>query len=328
MLNFCTLFDSNYAAKGLAMYQSLIKTCPNFHLYIFAFDDLLEANLLKMNLPMITVISLRNFEDDKLLSVKPDRTKVEYCWTSTPSIILYCLNNFKLDHCTYLDADLYFFANPAVLIEEMGNNDVLITSHRFSEQYEQTTTSGKYCVQFNTFKNTENGLAILNKWRNDCIDWCFNRYEDGKRGDQMYLNPWPEIYQGVHVLEHLGGGVAPWNMQQYKFEKNKQGIQGIELSSNKRFELIFFHFHYVFCVKKSIFREFSFDIYELPESTRRVVYLLYLRFLIKSYRYCKQFDKNLDGLATEIYSKSWLAYLKTIHKRYINDNKRFLYWIG
>jgi hypothetical protein len=328
MLNFCTLFDSNYAAKGLAMYQSLIKTCTAFHLYIFAFDDKLEENLIKMNLPHISVISLKDFEDEELLAVKPSRTMVEYCWTTTPSTILYCITKYNLDHCTYLDADLYFFSNPKVLIDEMGDCDVLITPHRYSKKYDQTLTSGKYCVQFNTFKNTENGLDILIKWRNDCIDWCFNRYEDGKRGDQMYLDKWSEIYNGVHELEHLGGGVAPWNMQQYKFIRNKQVIQGIELTSNKQFNLIFFHFHYMFSVNKSFFREFSFDIYELPESIHKIVYIPYLKFLIKSYRFCQKYDENLDGLATKQFDKSWFAYFKIIRKRYINNNKRFLYWIG
>jgi len=328
MLFFCTLFDSNYSAKGLAMYQSLMKTCPSFHLYIFAFDDLLEENLLKMNLQHITVVSLTEFEDEELLSVKQGRTKVEYCWTSTPSTILYCINKYQLNHCTYLDADLYFFSNPKVLIDEMGDCDVLITPHRYSKMYDQTLTSGKYCVQFNTFKNTVNGIAILKKWRSDCIDWCYNRYEDGKRGDQMYLDSWTKTYQGVHELEHLGGGVAPWNMQQYKFINSKQGIQGVELLSNKQFDLIFFHFHYMFSVKKLFFHEFSFDIYDLPENIRKVVYVPYLKSLIKSYRYCKKYEKKLDGLATEIYAKSWFSYLKMIRKRYMNNNKRFFYWIG
>ena len=41
MINFCTLFDSNYSAKGLAMYRSLVHCCPSFHLYIFAFDEVI-----------------------------------------------------------------------------------------------------------------------------------------------------------------------------------------------------------------------------------------------------------------------------------------------
>ena len=39
VLNFCTLFDSYYLDKGLALYLSLKKVCDNFRLYVFCFDD-------------------------------------------------------------------------------------------------------------------------------------------------------------------------------------------------------------------------------------------------------------------------------------------------
>ena len=61
MINFCTLYDSNYSARGLAMYESLVRHCPSFHLYIFAFDDILASTLKKMSLKDVTVITLSEF---------------------------------------------------------------------------------------------------------------------------------------------------------------------------------------------------------------------------------------------------------------------------
>jgi len=82
---------------------------PGFSSIYFAFDDQIDSNLRKMNLPNITVISLHELEDEELLAVKPTRTKVEYCWTTTPSTILYCINKYQLDHCTYLVCRFVFF---------------------------------------------------------------------------------------------------------------------------------------------------------------------------------------------------------------------------
>src|SRR5436305_15288172 len=102
MLNFCTLFNSNYLARGLVMYDSLIKNCKSFHLFVFAFDDNTFQYLKKLNLKHLTVISLAEFEDSERLRVKPGRTAAEYCWTCTPSTIRYCLDVYHLDHCTYI----------------------------------------------------------------------------------------------------------------------------------------------------------------------------------------------------------------------------------
>jgi len=230
-------------SRGLVMYDSLLKSCSDFHLYVFAFDDKCFDFLKSQKYENMTVISLKEFEDEKLLGIKPTRTAAEYCWTCTASTILYSIKNFGLDNCTYIDADMMFYSDPIVLFNEMGRKSVLITEHRYSKEHDQSKDSGKYCVQFVTFKNDANGMAVLNWWRAACIDWCYDRMEDGKFGDQKYLDDWTSRFEGVHELEHLGGGIAPWNVDQYLFEQSEGEIFGTELLSGKKFEAVFFHFH-------------------------------------------------------------------------------------
>ena len=243
--NFCTLFDSNYLTRGLALYYSLEKHCADFHLYIFAFDEKSHQVLKKINLSKATIISLTEFEDDELLKVKPSRNKAEYCWTSTSSTIFYVLQKYKVEMCTYLDADIFFYSSPKPIFDELGSKSILITEHRYSPQYNKEVKSGKYCVQFITFKNDEYGLKALKWWRERCIEWCFARYEDGKFGDQLYLDDWTERFEGVHVLQHPGGGIAPWNVQKYEFSKENNRLIGIENQSDKKFDVIFYHFHHL-----------------------------------------------------------------------------------
>lgn len=243
--NFCTLFDSNYLTRGLALYYSLEKHCADFHLYIFAFDEKCYEVLKEINLSHATIISLTEFEDDKLLKVKPSRSKAEYCWTSTSSTILYVLEKYKVDMCTYLDADIYFYSSPQPIFDELGSKSILITEHCYSPQYNKEVKSGKYCVQFITFKNDEYGLKALKWWCERCIEWCYARYEDGKFGDQLYLDDWTERFEGVHVLQHLGGGIASWNVQQYQFTNENNRLFGTETRSGNKFEVIFYHFHYL-----------------------------------------------------------------------------------
>ena len=243
MINFCTLFNSDYLSRGLMLHDSLIRHCSSFHLYVFAFDNNTLDFLNAQKFPNLTVISLEEFEDEELLNLKNARSVAEYCWTCTPSIILYALQKYSLPQCTYIDADLYFYSDPAVLIDEMADKSILITEHRYTPEVDQTPNCGKYCVQFVSFKNDEFGLQALIWWRSSCIAWCFARAEDGKFGDQKYLDDWPQRFKGVHELQHLGGGVAPWNIQQYSFSLIDGKLRGTQISTGKKFEIIFFHFH-------------------------------------------------------------------------------------
>lgn len=245
MYNFCTLFDTHYLTRGLALYYSLEAVCDDFHLYIFAFNDKCYDILKKFNLAKATIIPLKDFEDEELLRVKPTRSIAEYCWTSTSSTILYVLKNYKVESCTYIDADMFFYSSPKPIFDELGDKSILLTEHRYSPQYNKAIKAGKYCVQFVTFKNDAHGLEALNWWRLRCIEWCYAKYEDGKFGDQLYLDDWTERFEGVHVMQHLGGGLAAWNVQQYEFSKINNHIKGKEILTGKVFDAVFYHFHYL-----------------------------------------------------------------------------------
>lgn len=279
-MTFCTLFDSVYLSRGMAMYESLRENSDDFHLYIFAFDDLCDKFLRGKNLKYVTVISLCEFEDERLLSVKENRSAGEYCWTCTPSIILYVLNNYNVDHCTYIDADLFFFDSPQILIDELGDSSIMITEHRYTKRYDQTSTSGKYCVQFVFFKNDLYGRKALEWWRNACLDWCYARQEDGKFGDQKYLDDWCVRFEKVHELKHLGGGVAPWNMQQYSFFKENDRIYGVEKDTGKKFGIVFFHFHALLFLSPVYF-SFSPDYIKDSKNIYRYFFMRYISTILK-----------------------------------------------
>jgi SAM-dependent methyltransferase len=238
---FCTLFDVNYLPRGLVLYRSLAEECTDFRLRVFCMDEDVKQLLDRLALPRLVPISLAELEahDPALLAVKPTRTQVEYCWTATPAICLHALEREpELDQITYLDADLMFFADPAPLFDELAGDSVLIVPHRYAPRWRHSEeTSGRFNVQFLTFKRDERGLAVLRWWHDRCIEWCYARVEDGKMGDQKYLDDWPDRFTGVHVLEHPGGGLAPWNVGRYEL-----GRRNGDVFVDGR-PLIFYHYH-------------------------------------------------------------------------------------
>lgn len=320
MLSFCTLFDSNYLTRGLSMYYSLIDQTEDFHLYIYAFDEFCVEVLNKLALPNVTVVPLAELEDASLLRVKPTRTKVEYCWTCTSSTILYTLKKFGASVCTYLDADLFFFSEPSVLVNEMGSNSILLTSHRYTKKYDKTDKSGKYCVQFISFRNDKRGTNALNWWREVCLDWCYARNEDGKFGDQKYLDDWLSRFEGVHELEHLGGGVAPWNIQQYQFTKRDGQMWGLEKATKRNFKLVFYHFHDIrFLIKDRV----DLGFYFLPKDVIQLMYKPYLRSIMDKEQLVSDLFDESTRIRRPLREKiDWKFYFK-IAKRKIKgiDNR-------
>jgi hypothetical protein len=279
-LYFCTLFDSNYLTRGLAMYLSLKKSCPNFVLYIIAFDDICLKILFRLKLENVVVISLAEFENEELLKVKPTRTRQEYCWTCSSSSILYCIQKYDLEMCVYIDADMIFFEDPQVILDEMGDKSILLTEHRLPEEGNKIEKNGRYCVQFMPFKNTLQGMTALTWWTDRCIEWCFNRFEDGKLGDQKYLNDWTTRFSGVHIMEHLGGGVAPWNMYRYNILDKEGKLVVKEKKTEIEDDLVFYHFQstklfYLFGTIIAVYWPYDSDL----NGAAKKIYQAYNRYL-------------------------------------------------
>ncbi|MDO8722362.1 MAG: hypothetical protein Q7J31_09050, partial [Syntrophales bacterium] len=212
MYYFCTYFDRNYLSRGLAMYRSLREHCPEFRLWVLCMDEAtLEAST-QFDLPEVELISLPDFEkdDEPLVWAKQNRSQVEYYFTCTPSLPLYVLNHWpEVNLITYLDADLFFFASPAPLFEELGAGSVAIIGHRFPPHLRDKERYGIYNVGWLSFRRDENGFVCLNWWRERCIDWCYDREEDGRFADQKYLDDWPSRFQNLIVLQHKGANLAP-----------------------------------------------------------------------------------------------------------------------
>ena len=290
-LFFVTLFDSYYMSRGLTLYESLKDHMENFVLYIIAFDQNAYEKLEELHLKNVVLISQREFEDEELLAVKSHRSRGEYCWTSTPKAILYVMEHYHVPMVTYLDADIYFYQSPEILLREMQNTeDVLLTEHRYSPYCDQTATSGIYNVQFMPFKNNENGLQILNWWKEKCLECCCIDTEKGICGDQKYLDGWMQQFGGIHVLQHPGGGVAPWNVDQYTFRIQSNHVILVDKLSRVRYPLIFYHFHNMKIYDKDVVG-LTDGMYKIPDTAVTYIYKEYIR---KMKLVCEKYQLNIN----------------------------------
>ena len=280
--NFVTYFDKNYLPRGLCLYNSLVKQKIDFVLWIVCTDEVTYKFFEKNNLQNIKLVKLEDIENNELLNVKKKRNKTAYFWTITAFCIDYILNKFiSEDRVTYLDADIYFFKDPTCIFDEFeeSNKDVLITKHSYAPELDLSKVSGHFCVQFIIFKKG-NGQVVLEDWKKSCLNWCSTNIEDGKFGDQMYLNDWPLKFKSyIHILGKESFAMGPWNALRYPFS-----------------DAIFYHFHGIKIVNnKTLF----LGLFDIPERTINNLYKPYV----------KELKENIKNLNTQhIYPASQITF--------------------
>jgi len=253
----------------------------------------------KKNFSNVTVVPFNIVENEELLAVKDSRTVGEYYWTIKATCIKYLLSDLKLNFVSYIDADSFFYSSPELFFEELGDKSVLIVPHNFSPKYVREIKNGIYNAGFISFKNDRLGLIALDWWNENCIDWCFSKKENGKFGDQMYLNALSK-FEGVHTLKHKGA-LANWNVQQYSYNKENDSLVGIT-KTNEEFEVIFYHFHYLKFLSSY---EVELGRKYLSKEILNIFYKPYIKFLLELAPIESQ------GVTTKNFSwKSPILYLK------------------
>lgn len=276
MYHFCTYFDSNYLLRGLTLYRSLQATGCIFELHVLTLDERAQSILTSLALPNVHLVPLTTLEnwEPKLLHAKADRGRIEYYFTLSPVLPLYLMEEYpEIGLITYLDADLYFYRSPEAIFSELGGQSILITEHRFPAHLWEKEKFGRYNVQYQSFRRDEQGLACLERWKEQCLEWCFDRLEDGKYADQKYLEEWPSRYNRLVVLKHKGAGVAPWNWATHRMQ-----LEGGEVSVGGE-ALIFYHFHGVKIFHPYFISNGLLDFGLMPYRLRRWFYVGYLRQL-------------------------------------------------
>ena len=280
MLNFITLFDKNYMSRGLVLYNSLSKHCKlGFCLYVLAMDDVTESYLRSLSHKNLIVITVQNMKEmyPVLIRLEKERTRGEFSWTLSSFSIQYCLRKFNLDSCTYIDSDICFYNEPQLLVDELGDKSVLITEHNYTPEYDQSATSGKFCVQFMYFRNNEDGNKVLEYWRSKCEEWCYNRMEGGKFGDQKYLDDWESRFEGiVYNCRNIGCGVAPWNVQKYDVTLENRTLFVTDRITKIKKPIIFFHYHALAEIGE---KRWCLSQYRLQQAEKDLLYKPYINKL-------------------------------------------------
>jgi hypothetical protein len=254
--NYVTYFDHNFLLQGMALHESLRRQQADSKLWVLCLDEEVEIQLKVLRLVGLRTISLQAIETPELVEAKRNRSRTEYIFTLTPFIFEFVYAQDRaIDRVTYLDADIYFYKNPMLLLQPFidSNKSVLVTDHAYGPEYSHLAAQyGTFCVQFMTVKKTAVGLYVIRAWQRQCLEDCAIPRHGGKQvfGDQKYLEDWPQKHSdAIYILPEREESLAPWNVNHYQRKFGRQ------------YYPVFYHFQsYRVFHRKWIQLCFGFDI--------------------------------------------------------------------
>lgn len=244
-LYFCTVSDSKFVLETTALFNSLKRETQKINqtvsLTVLCLDDLSYTLYPKIN-NQIKVVSLKDLNDPELMQTKSSRKHGEFAQTSKASLVCYLLKKMPPNAVlSFVDSDIYYYGNPGAMLEQDKDWSVLITTHWFTEAKKLLSTKvGTYNSGFVCFKNDDTGKKYAKLWRENCIEWCFNRFEKDKFTDQFYLEHWPKN-KLVKVSSHKGINMGTWNLHRFKISIKKKVDDDIIFVDEM--PLISYHFH-------------------------------------------------------------------------------------
>jgi hypothetical protein len=215
-MRFCSYFDHRYLPRFLVLYDSLRRVRPEAAFTVLCLDDKAAEGVERLGLADVEVLRLAELEayEPRLPAAREDRSLVEYYFTCSPVLPLWVLDHHQVEAVTYLDADLFVLGPIEPLLDELGESSVAIIPHRYPPDRQEDLVWGTYNVGWLTFRADAPARQVLERWRDQCLEWCHDTAEpDGRFADQGYLNDWPEVFPEVAVLQHPGANLAPWNVR-------------------------------------------------------------------------------------------------------------------
>jgi hypothetical protein len=115
----------------------------------------------------------------------------------------------------------------------------------------------------------------------------------------------------------MGGGVAPWNVQQYELFEKEGRLFGRAKESARTFEVIFYHFQAL-----KLYRHGEVDMggYRLPKKARKLIYEPYVRHLERARGNVARVDASLSALdEARLAAGQWRNLLRYVKHRLMGN---------
>ena len=121
----------------------------------------------------------------------------------------------------------------------------------------------------------QQAFDCLHSYRSQCLEWCYDRLEGDRFGDQKYLDAWPSQYDQLRIAEHPGVNAAPWNKDVSAYSRDCEGI--VQINGQP---LVCYHFQGLRIFPGGLVLPQAIDYdSQLSDALMKLVYLPYLLLL-------------------------------------------------
>jgi hypothetical protein len=273
---YCTIFDSGYLARALALHASLVEASPRARLAFFCVDELASRVLESLQLDRAIVVAHESFATPELRRLESLRSRGEYCWTCKPFALLHLARELpQAQWFIYVDTDMMFFGDPDAALPVGAH--YLLTPHRFHSAFEKYERAGRYNAGYLAMCNSSEGRRAVEWWRERCVESCIARVTDIGYADQKYLERLPELFPFGEESAHPGLNSAPWNIERYTLAKSEGRVY---LDGQP---LLLYHFQALRLLNRRLVDLYAGDR-RISDDARRLIYRPYLERVAIAYR--------------------------------------------
>ncbi len=125
---YCTVLSKGRLYQAIALFGSLKAVQADAPIFTLCMDQDTYDVLQAMRQDNVTLIQVSALENEELLELKRTRDQSEYCWTVKPVFLEFVLDGHpELERVTYIDADLFFFADPRAIFDNQPDCSVLLS---------------------------------------------------------------------------------------------------------------------------------------------------------------------------------------------------------
>ena len=214
---------------------------PKSHLLAKSVKKYLPDSRMILGLPdkMTDDVDYRKYDFDEIIPLSEDlinlpnhtgwiysHTIVELATAIKPFILCQLLTRKDCEAVLYFDPDIMLFSPMDDMLAEFKNSSILLCPHVTQPEvnYQSIIDNELGSLKYGVFnfgyvgvKNSPDGRACAEWWRDRCGTWCYDDIPNGVFTDQKWSDLVPCLFDSVKVLRSPRFDVATWNTTRRAF---------------------------------------------------------------------------------------------------------------